>query len=124
MKAHAADFPAGVPYVSTAKGIYVPKHQMMNEAITEALGDRAKEIPLAYLSGPSFAKEMMSGHVMGVVVASADITIAKKVQKVYSAVQYSIVLYFIIILLGYAMLAAAAANPFSPCVDALAHSFI
>eukprot|EP00466_Bigelowiella_natans_P003029 jgi/Bigna1/70747/fgenesh1_pg.13_\ len=43
---HANLFTKGVPLVSTAKGIHVSTHRLMSEAIPEALGERAKEIPL------------------------------------------------------------------------------
>ena len=39
-------------------------------------------VPLAYMSGPSFAKEMMLGHPMALVVASDDIEVARSVQSV------------------------------------------
>ena len=62
----------------------------MSEAIPAALGARVSEIPLAYLSGPSFAKEMIAGHPMSVVVASDDIEVAKKVQSIISSTRFRI----------------------------------
>lgn len=82
---NAALLPAGIPYVSTAKGICVATHELMSEAIPRALGDRATEVPCAYLSGPSFAKEMVQGHPMGVVVASHDNDVARRVQSILSS---------------------------------------
>ena len=64
----AAILPDGVPYVSTAKGIHVASHMLMSEAIPDALGEHCNRVPVAYLSGPSFAKEMVMGHPIGVVV--------------------------------------------------------
>ena len=58
------------------------------EAIPRALGDRATSIPLAYLSGPSFAKEMVEGHPMSVVVAAADIEVAQTVQTILSCTTF------------------------------------
>jgi len=81
---------AGVPYVSTSKGVHVKTHRLMSEAIPAALGDRADEIPVAYLSGPSFAKEMVAGHPMSVVVAAHDIAVAKRVQAVLSSRRFRI----------------------------------
>ena len=40
----AGQFPAGVPVVSTAKGIHVATHQLMSEAIPTAFGDRLSEV--------------------------------------------------------------------------------
>eukprot|EP00947_MAST-08B_sp_MAST-8B-sp1_P000967 g967.t1 len=87
---HAALFPAGVPVVSTSKGIHVASHQLMSEAIPGALGDRKADVPLAYLSGPSFAKEMIAAHPMSVVVASEDIKVAEAVQGVLSSTRFRI----------------------------------
>ena len=74
-------FKKGVPIVSTAKGIHVQTHRLMSEAIPHALGEFSSDIPLVYLSGPSFAKEMMKGHPMAVVVASENLKDAQHVQK-------------------------------------------
>ena len=62
----------------------------MSEAITEVFEgrDKAAEVgpqPLAYLSGPSFAAEIMKKHPMAVVVASEDVKIAKFVQRALSS---------------------------------------
>lgn len=56
-----------VPFVCTAKGIV--NGRLLCDAIPEALGDRT-DVPLAYLSGPSFAKEIVANHPVSVVVAS------------------------------------------------------
>ena len=82
--------PADVPLVSTSKGILVDTEQLMSEAITEVFEgrDKAAEVgpqPLAYLSGPSFAAEIMKKHPMAVVVASEDVKIAKFVQRALSS---------------------------------------
>mmetsp|Transcript_22183 Transcript_22183/g.30969 ORF Transcript_22183/g.30969 Transcript_22183/m.30969 type:complete len:343 (-) Transcript_22183:191-1219(-) len=85
---HKELFKKGIPLVSTAKGIHVGTHRLMSQAIPQALGSRAKEIPLIYLSGPSFAKEMMKGHPMAVVVACHDLEMATRVQKMLSSVLF------------------------------------
>mmetsp|Transcript_2737 Transcript_2737/g.3398 ORF Transcript_2737/g.3398 Transcript_2737/m.3398 type:complete len:348 (+) Transcript_2737:42-1085(+) len=87
---HANLFTKGVPLVSTAKGIHVSTHRLMSEAIPEALGERAKEIPLVYLSGPSFAKEMMKGHPMAVVVAAHKLSDAERAQKLLSSMRFRV----------------------------------
>ena len=80
LSAHAHEIPRDVPLVSTAKGIVVETMELMSEAIPRVLG--APLPPLAYMSGPSFAKEMMLGHPMALVVASDDIEVARGVQRV------------------------------------------
>jgi len=64
--------------------------RLMSEAIPEALGARKADVPLAYLSGPSFAKEMIAKNPMSVVVASEDIEVAKLVQSVVSSDSFRI----------------------------------
>uniref|UniRef100_A0A7S2TG28 Glycerol-3-phosphate dehydrogenase [NAD(+)] n=1 Tax=Lotharella oceanica TaxID=641309 RepID=A0A7S2TG28_9EUKA len=81
-------FVKGVPLVSTAKGIHVKTHRLMSEAIPAALGERKEEIPLVYLSGPSFAKEMVKGHPMAVVVAAKELKMAQQVQKLLSSIRF------------------------------------
>jgi glycerol-3-phosphate dehydrogenase (NAD+) len=83
---HRDNIPSNIPLVSTSKGIYTKTLQMMSEVIPEALG-RAQ--PLAYLSGPSFAKDMMenSGSI-AVVVASEDQEIAKFVAESLSSTDF------------------------------------
>ncbi len=83
-------FKAGVPLVSTAKGIHMQSHRLMSEAIPHALGARAGDIPLLYLSGPSFAKEMMKGHPMAVVVASKNTDACSLVQRTLSSGRFRI----------------------------------
>jgi glycerol-3-phosphate dehydrogenase len=84
-------YPEGVPYVSTSKGVHVKTHSLMSEAIPKAFGeDKIKHIPLAYLSGPSFAKEMIAGHPMSVVVASYDLKIASFIQSSLSCSSFRI----------------------------------
>ena len=51
---------------------------------------RFSQIPLAYLSGPSFAKEMMAAHPMSVVVASDDIEVARRVQTAMNSQRFRI----------------------------------
>ena len=86
----ASIIPSNIPYISTSKGVHVKTHALMSEAIPAAFGDRAKDIPLAYLSGPSFAKEMIAGHPMSVVVASSDLNVAKLIQTSISSLKFRI----------------------------------
>ena len=66
----------------TAKGLYLRTNQLMGHAILDAL-DRAEQ-PLAFLSGPSFAVEIMKGHPTTLVVASDVPYNAVRVQKMLS----------------------------------------
>ena len=88
LRQHREDIPASVPLVSTSKGIVIDTEQLMSEAITEVLGDRTstqEKQPLAYLSGPSFAAEIIKGHPMAVVVASENIETAQFIQRALSS---------------------------------------
>ena len=80
----APHLPPGVPYVSTSKGVHTKSHMLMSDAIAAALGGR-DDVPLAFLSGPSFAKEMVAGHPMSVVVASEPLEVAARVQATLSS---------------------------------------
>lgn len=81
-KEHKDIIPKDALIVVTAKGLYLQTNQLMGHAILDAL-DRAEQ-PLAFLSGPSFAIEIMKGHPTTLVVAS-DVPInAVRVQKMLS----------------------------------------
>lgn len=92
LRSISAHLVSGVPLVSTSKGIHVMSHKFMPEAIAEALGSRASEIPQAFLSGPSFAKEMVLDHPISVVVASEDLSIARRVSDLISSVLFRVYL--------------------------------
>ena len=59
--------PPDVPIISVSKGLEMGTGKMMSEVIPSALGRRQ---PAAFLSGPSFAKEIMDLRPTGVVAAS------------------------------------------------------
>lgn len=59
--------PPDVPIISVSKGLELGTGKMMSEVIPQALGRRQ---PTAFLSGPSFAKEVMDLQPTGVVAAS------------------------------------------------------
>jgi glycerol-3-phosphate dehydrogenase (NAD(P)+) len=68
------------PYLQTnqrllwaSKGLDSEKHQLLNEVVTEVLGD----IEMAVLSGPSFAKEVAMGLPTAVCIASENYDFAK-----------------------------------------------
>ena len=60
-------FPVDVPIISVSKGLEVGSGKMMSEVIPSALG---RKQPAAFLSGPSFAKEIMDLRPTGIVAAS------------------------------------------------------
>jgi len=72
---------------STSKGLYLAKKQLLSDAILEALD---REQPLAFLSGPSFAKEIMEKSPTAVVVASKKLYHAVKIQRAMSSVTFRI----------------------------------
>jgi glycerol-3-phosphate dehydrogenase (NAD+) len=56
-----------IPIISVSKGLELGTGSMMSEVIPQALGRRQ---PAAFLSGPSFAKEVMDKQPTGFVAAS------------------------------------------------------
>ncbi|EJK77821.1 hypothetical protein THAOC_00321 [Thalassiosira oceanica] len=66
----------------TCKGLYLETNQLMSHAILDAL-DRVDQ-PLAFLSGPSFAEEIMRGFPTTLVVASDSSFHAVRVQQLMS----------------------------------------
>ena len=80
LSARRDDIPAHVPIISTSKGLHSELLLTMNEIIPQALG---REQPCAFLSGPSFAKEIMRDMPTAVVVASSIDEVATRVQALY-----------------------------------------
>ena len=66
----------------TSKGLYLKTNQLMGHALLDAL-DRSYQ-PLAFLSGPSFAEEIMRGDPTTLVVASDEIFHSVRVQRILS----------------------------------------
>ncbi|ETO15777.1 hypothetical protein RFI_21587 [Reticulomyxa filosa] len=87
LEMHKKQIPVDVPYVCTAKGIHLETKKLMSELIPEVLGRKNN---LAYLSGPSFAVEMMEKHPMSVVVASEDKACARFVQRVINSMWFRV----------------------------------
>ena len=77
----AAPFmPGGVPIVSATKGIENESLQFMDEVLYEELPAHARD-NLAYLSGPSFAKELAAQLPTAVVIAARNADICGTVMK-------------------------------------------
>ena len=73
--------PAGTPVLSGSKGIEISTLGFMYDILKECLGE---ERPYAFLSGPSFAREICEGVATAVVVASEDIMLARDLAELIS----------------------------------------
>ena len=71
---------AGVPIVSATKGIENDSLMFMDEVLAEELPPHARA-SLAFLSGPSFAKELASRMPTAVVIAARDGDVCANVMK-------------------------------------------
>mmetsp|Transcript_11234 Transcript_11234/g.23649 ORF Transcript_11234/g.23649 Transcript_11234/m.23649 type:complete len:367 (+) Transcript_11234:187-1287(+) len=71
-----------VPIVSTSKGLHTETLEMMHEIIPNALG--RKNHPVAFLSGPTFAQDIMANTPSGAVLASEDIMMSRKLAHLFS----------------------------------------
>jgi len=87
MKLHKEAIPPTTILCNTSKGLYLPTKQLLSEAILEALG---RDQPLAILSGPSFAIEIMRAHPTAVTVASKLLYNAVAVQRWLSSMSFRI----------------------------------
>lgn len=79
--------PPDAVFCWTSKGLYLKKKCLLSTAISEAF-DRPQ--PLALLSGPSFAKQLVEGHPTAVVVASKLLYNAVSVQRALSGLTFRI----------------------------------
>lgn len=73
--------PPDVPIVSTSKGLKTDTLEMMSELIPRALG---RPQALAFLSGPTFAKELMEGYPSGAVLASENGMVAQRCRTLFN----------------------------------------
>ena len=76
IKAHIRPW---VPVVSLSKGLELDTHMRMTEIIDDVLPGH----PAGVLTGPNLAREIMAGYAAATVVAMADETIVKELQKVF-----------------------------------------
>lgn len=74
--------PQQVPIISVSKGLELGTGQMMSELIKSALERRQ---PTAFMSGPSFAQEIMERRPTSFVAASRDRKLAAKVQQIFAS---------------------------------------
>jgi glycerol-3-phosphate dehydrogenase (NAD(P)+) len=78
----AGHLPPGAAVVCASKGVEIRTGQMMSEVLAEILEDAERRT--AYLSGPSFAKEIAAGQPTAVVVAARDFALGERVQRLVS----------------------------------------
>ena len=70
------------PILCLSKGLEIGTCMNMSELIPAALG---RKQPLAVLSGPTFAIELMQGLPTAIVAASEDAALARRVQRLYAS---------------------------------------
>jgi glycerol-3-phosphate dehydrogenase len=70
------------PILCLSKGLEIGTCRNMSELIPAALG---RKQPLAVLSGPTFAVELMAGLPTAIVAASEDVALAVKVQRLFAS---------------------------------------
>lgn len=85
--ANLAVIPSNAVFCSTSKGLYLKDKCLLSEAMLKAFG---REQPLAVLSGPSFAKQIVEAHITAVVVASRLLYHAVTVQRALSSMIFRI----------------------------------
>ena len=71
-----------LPIISVSKGIEVTTGKVMSDVIPSALG---RKQPTVFLSGPSFAKEVMDERPTGLVAASRDKALCQNVQNLFAS---------------------------------------
>jgi glycerol-3-phosphate dehydrogenase (NAD(P)+) len=71
-----------VPLVSLSKGLEAGSLKRMSEVVH----DEAPGHPVAVLTGPNLAKEILAGQPAATVVAIQDVIIAAELQRIFSAV--------------------------------------
>jgi glycerol-3-phosphate dehydrogenase (NAD(P)+) len=76
----AASIRPWVPVVSLAKGLERTTLKRMSEVTTDAMPGH----PVAVLTGPNLAKEILSGQPAASVVAINDVTIGRELQRIFS----------------------------------------
>lgn len=82
-----ADFPADLPILCTSKGLEISSLSLMCDVLPQVL---SRERKYAYLSGPSFAQEIMQGLPTAVVVASSDHVFANSLADMLSSPSFKV----------------------------------
>jgi glycerol-3-phosphate dehydrogenase (NAD(P)+) len=76
---------AGQALVSATKGIEDQSGLRMSEVIAETLAAHSLNLPIAVLSGPSFAQEVAAGSPTAVTIASRDLKLAAYIQHEFAS---------------------------------------
>jgi glycerol-3-phosphate dehydrogenase (NAD(P)+) len=76
---------AGQTVVSATKGIEDGSYLRVSQIIGEVLAQHHLDLPVAVLSGPSFAQEVAAGSPTAVAIACADQAVAARVQREFSS---------------------------------------
>jgi glycerol-3-phosphate dehydrogenase (NAD(P)+) len=76
---------AGQSLVSATKGIEDQTGLRMSEVIAGVLATRSLQLPIAVLSGPSFAQEVAAGSPTAVTIASRDLKLATRIQQEFAS---------------------------------------
>ncbi|MGC2162075.1 MAG: NAD(P)H-dependent glycerol-3-phosphate dehydrogenase [Silvibacterium sp.] len=76
---------AGQSIVSATKGIEDQTGLRMSEVIAGVLTEHHLHLPIAALSGPSFAQEVAAGSPTAVTIASRDLRLAAHVQREFAS---------------------------------------
>jgi len=77
--------PSHIPILSVTKGVEQETFGLMSDVISETLGPDRRA---AYLSGPSFAREIVSGLATAVVIASTDDDLANELSVMLSSAAF------------------------------------
>lgn len=75
------------PIISSSKGLHTESLRYMSDIVPEALG---RNQPMAFISGPSFAKELMQDVPTAVVVASVDSVTRERVQRLFASPSFRV----------------------------------
>ncbi|NPA25743.1 MAG: NAD(P)-dependent glycerol-3-phosphate dehydrogenase [Deltaproteobacteria bacterium] len=82
--------PEDVILVSASKGIENGTLMTMSQVLEEELAKAGRRARLAFLSGPSFAREVAKGLPTAVVAAAGDMAVAEIVQQVFSGNRFRV----------------------------------
>jgi len=79
--------PVGTPVLSASKGIETTSLGFLSDILKDCLGS---DRPYAFLSGPSFAREICEGVATAVVVASEDLLLAEDLADLLSSENFRV----------------------------------
>jgi glycerol-3-phosphate dehydrogenase (NAD(P)+) len=80
----APHFHSGQIIISATKGIEDHTGLRMSELIAEVLAAHNLNLPIAVLSGPSFAQEVAAGSPTAITIASRDVRLAAHIQQEFA----------------------------------------